>query len=80
MTVVSIEAFRRTGGFSETRINAEDHDFTLRLGDCRGFAAVRSPVTVGYRRHGDQETFSQDKAVAGILRLMERERIGAYPG
>ena len=80
MTVVLADAFRRTGGFLQDRINAEDHDFTLRLGDCRGFAAVRAPVTVAYRRHDDQETSNQAKAVAGILRLIERERAGAYPG
>jgi glycosyltransferase involved in cell wall biosynthesis len=80
MTVVLADAFRRAGGFLQDRINAEDHDFTLRLGDCRGFAAVRAPVTVAYRRHADQETSNQVKAVAGILRLMARERAGAYPG
>lgn len=80
MTVVAAGAFWRTGGYLEDRLNAEDHDFTLRLGDCRGFATVRAPVTVGYRRHGDQETESQAKAVAGILRLIERERAGTYPG
>lgn len=80
MTVVLADAFRRTGGYLEDRLNAEDHDFTLRLGDCRGFVAVRAPVTVGYRRHGEQETSSQDKAVEGILRLVDREKSGIYPG
>lgn len=80
MTVVSTEAFRRTGGFLEDRLNAEDHDLTLRLGDCRGFVAVREPVTVAYRQHGAQETSSQAKGIAGMLRLVAREHAGMYPG
>lgn len=80
MTVVSAQAFQRVGGFLEDRLNAEDHDLTLRLGDCRGFVAVRQPVTVAYRRHGDQETASQAKGIAGMLRLVAREKAGVYPG
>ncbi len=80
MTVVLAAAFCRVGGFLEDRLNAEDHDLTLRLGDCRGFAAVREPVTVAYRQHGDQETASQSKAISGMLRLVAREKAGVYPG
>lgn len=50
MTVVAAEAFRRVGGFLEDRLNAEDQDLTLRLGECHGFVAVRAPVTVAYRK------------------------------
>lgn len=80
MTVVLTDAFRRSGGFWEERIAAEDNDFTLRLGNCRGYVSVRNPVTLAYRRHGDQETESQAKTVAGILQLVEREHAGVYPG
>lgn len=51
MTVVSAEAFRSIGGFLEDCLNSEDHDLTLRLGDCRGFVAVRAPATVAYRQN-----------------------------
>jgi hypothetical protein len=51
VSVILTEAVRRVGGFLEDRLNAEDHDLTLRLGECNGFVAVRSPVTVAYRRH-----------------------------
>lgn len=80
LTVVSLGAFRRVGGFLEDRLNAEDHDLTLRLGECQGFAVVRSPVTVAYRVHEDQEISSQPKAVAGMLRMVDRERAGTYAG
>ena len=74
------EAFRRAGGFLTDRLNAEDHDLTLRLSNCRGLVAVRAPVTVAYRQHGDQETGSQTKAMAGMMRLVARERAGFYSG
>lgn len=80
MTVVSADVFRRIGGFLEDRLNAEDHDLTLRCGDCRGFAFVAAPVAVAYRQHGDQETAGQAKAMAGMMRLVARERAGDYPG
>lgn len=80
MTVVTIDAFRRVGGFWEERTNAEDNDFTLRLGDCRGYVAVCNPVTIAYRRHGRQQSESQANNVAGILQLVEREIAGVYPG
>jgi glycosyltransferase involved in cell wall biosynthesis len=50
MSVISAEAFRCVDGFLEDRLNAEDHDLTLRLGECKGFVAVRAPVTVAYRQ------------------------------
>src|SRR5690606_18317884 len=37
------------GGFTERRINAEDHDLALRLGQYPGFVFVKSPRMVGYR-------------------------------
>lgn len=80
MTVVSTNAFRRIGGFWEERTNAEDNDFTMRLGDCRGYVAVRNPVTIAYRRHGQQQSESQANNVAGILQLVDREFSGIYPG
>lgn len=80
MTVVLAEAFRRAGGFWKERINAEDNDLTLRVGTCRGYVAVRNPVTIAYRRHGDQQSEGQANNVAGILQLVERERQGIYPG
>jgi glycosyltransferase involved in cell wall biosynthesis len=80
MMVVSTNAFRRIGGFWEERINAEDNDLALRLGDCQGYVAVRNPVTIAYRRHGRQQTESQANNVAGILQLVERELAGVYPG
>jgi glycosyltransferase involved in cell wall biosynthesis len=80
MTVVRTDTFRQIGGFWEERINAEDNDLTLRVGTCRGYVAVRNPVTIAYRRHGSQQSESQANNLAGILRLVERERAGIYPG
>jgi len=56
MAVLKREAFLRVGGFTDQRINAEDHDLILRLGTATGFIQVISPVTLGWRRHPGSAT------------------------
>ena len=80
VTVVAREAFLECGGFGTRRINAEDHDLVLRLGVASGFAAVRQPLTVGWRQHTSTETGDLSKTIDGMRYLVAEERAGRYPG
>jgi GT2 family glycosyltransferase len=80
MTVVRRERFLETGGFTDRRVNCEDHDLVLRLGVTRGFVQVLSPPTLAWRRHGAAATTEQARSAEGSLFLIEQERRGAYPG
>jgi glycosyltransferase involved in cell wall biosynthesis len=66
--------------FPEDRLNAEDHDLMLQLGTMPGFVRIRSPVTLAWRRHPTSETSQLASTASGTLRLVARERSGAYPG
>jgi glycosyltransferase involved in cell wall biosynthesis len=73
------ESFAQTR-FLEDRLNAEDHDLTLQMGTLPGFVRILAPVTLAWRRHPGSETGDFARSVAGILRLLEREKSGVYPG
>ncbi len=78
--VVRRDVFLAAGGFFEENINAEDHDFTLRIGTSPGFVNVTSPQLIGYRQHPVALTNNLAKTVAGAYRLIEMEREDRYPG
>jgi glycosyltransferase involved in cell wall biosynthesis len=80
MSVVRREEFLRIGGYTQRRINAEDHDLMLRLGNARGFVQIKSPVTLGYRRHTGSATKDISMSVKGNRYLIEQEQRGSYPG
>jgi hypothetical protein len=77
---IRTDALRASGGFLEDRLNAEDHDLVMRLGEQRGFVQMIEPVVLGWRRHPHSESSDQTRTVAGVLRLLSRECSGAYPG
>ena len=66
--------------FLEDRLNAEDHDLILQMGTLPGFVRIVAPVTLAWRRHPASETGDFASGVSGALRLLARERSGAYPG
>lgn len=78
--ILKSDAVRRAGGFVEQRANAEDHDLTLRLGTSPGFVVIRSPRTLGWRRHAGGLTQDIAKSVSGVQHLVLREKAAAYPG
>lgn len=80
MAVLRRDRLLKSGGFIEERVNAEDHDLILRLGTEPGFVQVRAPITLGWRQHSNSETREIRKTTSGILRLLEQERSGVYPG
>jgi glycosyltransferase involved in cell wall biosynthesis len=78
--VVRRDVFLKSGGFTERRINAEDHDFVLRIGTEAGFVHVAEPTMVGYRQHAGALTGNAAKTTEGILYLLQQEYNGSYPG
>ena len=80
MSVLRRDKFVQAGGYTDQPINCEDHDLILKMGDKPGFVQVRSPVTVGWRRHGGSATTSVLRSIEGSFYLIEQERCGAYPG
>ena len=72
--------WERSGGFTDRRINCEDHDFILRIGCEPGFVCILQPVTIGYRRHDENITHQWEKTLGGVRYLLEQERGGNYPG
>lgn len=78
--VLRADAVRAVGGFSTERINAEDADLALRLGEARGFVDIQSPATFAYREHAGSLKTSVDASFRGLSHLLEQEKRGAYPG
>jgi glycosyltransferase involved in cell wall biosynthesis len=66
--------------FLEDRLAAEDHDLILRMGTQPEFVWIDRPPMLAYRRHPQSETRNPGIGVKGCLRLLRREREGAYPG
>jgi GT2 family glycosyltransferase len=66
--------------FPEDRLNGEDHDLILQMGTLPGFVRILAPATLAWRRHPASETGDLKSDVAGVVRLLARERAGAYPG
>ncbi|MCP3103073.1 glycosyltransferase family 2 protein [Myxococcus sp. K15C18031901] len=77
---VRAEALRRVEGFTPLRVLSEDHDLLFRLGTEPGFAWVRAPVVVGYRKHGGSESTMLEAGHQGISYQLMQERLGRYPG
>lgn len=80
MMMMDRQAFLAIGGFSEDRLNAEDHDLALRMGDVNGFVQVTAPVTVAHRVHDGNEMNDLEASENGLKRIVQNELKGAYPG
>jgi glycosyltransferase involved in cell wall biosynthesis len=72
--------FEGSGGFTEKKINLEDHDLVLKCGNSPGFAAITSPATLAWRRHQGSLTKIDKKSIEGSHFIIEQEKRGNYPG
>jgi len=78
--VVSKSAFSKVGGFTASRINAEDADLAMRLGEEAGFVQIKAPHTFAYREHEVSEMKNHTLNFKGIEHLLDMQRRGEYPG
>jgi glycosyltransferase involved in cell wall biosynthesis len=80
MAVLHRGQLLKTGGFTDYRINGEDHDLILRMGTAPGFVQILKPVTLGWRRHSSSATKDVWRTFEGMSYLVDQERRGDYPG
>lgn len=77
---VRTDTVRRVGGFSPLRMNGEDVDLWLRLGDAPGFVQIENPPVYAQRKDDANISLDPDRGFAGANYLVDQERAGAYPG
>ncbi len=80
MSVLRRDVLSASGGYTDKRINAEDHDLILRLGAAPGFVQVLAPKTVAWRRHAGGATQDWRLTYEGKRYLLDQEAAGRYPG
>ncbi len=73
-------AFNKSGGFVSMKINGEDSDLWLRLGNTSPFIRINSPVSFMYRRTSNSETGSLTKSIVGGIHILKSEQQNLYPG
>lgn len=78
--VVQREVFNRIGGFPKMRDNAEDLDLFMLLSTAPGYVQINAPYTLAYRMHEENSIKQIDSTARGVLRMLERQRKGIYPG
>lgn len=66
--------------FSEERINGEDSDWLMKLGDGHRVAQMTGAPTFAYREHGSSLMSDWRKTLAGAMNLVTNELAGVYPG
>jgi glycosyltransferase involved in cell wall biosynthesis len=80
----SVVAVRRdillaSGGFNNAKVNQEDCDLWLRLGDAPGFIDIQSPICSGRRWHEQNVSHEIARNIQGIQYLISQHKRGAYP-
>lgn len=78
--VIRKDAFVAAGGFLEDRVNGEDADLALRLGEAPGFVQITAPATFAYREHAANVKDDLGRTLAGIRHTLISERGDRYPG
>lgn len=78
--VIRRDAFERTGGFTDERVNGEDAELTMRLGIEPGFTQIVAPPTFCYLEHADSEVHNWERSLAGWHLQYQRERAAQFPG
>jgi len=66
--------------FEASRMNGEDLDFALHLGEQRGFVWIEKPFTFGYRRHDLSEVHNLQQTLQGMRHLIFEEKLSRFPG
>ena len=78
--VVARRAFQEVNGWTEQFFPLEDIDMLMKLGSSGPAVQILSPCTKGYRIHSSNVRHHVPAMVAGLNKVMEREKSGVYPG
>jgi glycosyltransferase involved in cell wall biosynthesis len=78
--VIDRRSFQAVHGWPEELFPLEDQDLVIRLGDSGRTIQILSPVTVLHREHGANTVHHVAPFLAVLSRMIERERLGEYPG
>ena len=77
--VVSRQLLRGTR-FTNLKINGEDADLLMKLGNLGKLAQIIAPVTFAYREHSGSVMRDLSKTLSGTYHLINSEKAGMYPG
>jgi glycosyltransferase involved in cell wall biosynthesis len=78
--VIARQVFQDVKGWTDQFFPLEDIDMLMKLGNSGPAVQILSPCTKGYRIHSSNVRHRVAAMVAGLNKVMERERSGVYPG
>jgi glycosyltransferase involved in cell wall biosynthesis len=78
--VVGRQAFQEVKGWTDQFFPLEDIDMIMKLSNLGPVVQILSPCTKGYRIHSSNVRHRVPAMVAGLYKVIEREKSGAYPG
>ena len=78
--VIERQAFGQVKGWTEQFFPFEDIDMLMKLGNSGPVVQILSPCTKGYRIHSNNVRHRVPGMVAGLNKVIEREKSGVYPG
>jgi len=78
--VVNHQIFNNAGGWSRDIFPMDDVDLMIKLGYAAGAIQIWSPQTKLYRVHASNTIHQIHRMLHGLHKVMEKERLGQYPG
>lgn len=78
--VVARQAFQDVKGWTDQFFPFEDIDMLMKLSNSGPVVQILSPCTKGYRIHENNVRHRVPTMVAGLFKVIGREKSGVYPG
>jgi glycosyltransferase involved in cell wall biosynthesis len=78
--VIDRQSFEGARGWSSDIWPMEDHDFTLRLGDCGRAIQILGPPTIFHRSHATNTAKHVPPIIRSLYEIIHNEHAGEYPG
>jgi Glycosyl transferase family 2 len=78
--VIERQAFEQVQGWTDKFFPFEDIDMLMKLSNSGPAIQILSPTTKGYRIHSSNVRHKVHAMVAGLYKVIEREKTGVYPG
>jgi len=78
--VIERQAFEQVQGWTDKFFPFEDIDMLMKLSNSGPAIQILSPSTKGYRIHSSNVRHKVHAMIAGLHKVIEREKTGVYPG